>query len=279
VAAGAWGFTHVALVRRLHERGVPIDLIAGSSMGSMVGAYYCAMGLRGLDLLVERALRGDISRGAPPRHPLHGGGAAQGGGRPGAAADRRPAHPLPRRADGGGQRGGRGGAVGTARARRARQLLGAGDLRGHADRRPPLRRRLDEQPRAGGPGPGPRRGPGPGRQLYPAAGGPAPAPGRPRREVGRDQPLARITDFLASADLLLHRSGRRGGAAADVLYEITPKERPLAWARDFRKGRGDPGHGGARRAPGAGRGGAGRPLARPLQGGGSRDFFATKEAA
>lgn len=54
---GAWGYAHVALIRALHQRNVPIDMIAGCSFGSMVGSYYCTKGLAGLDTLVERANR------------------------------------------------------------------------------------------------------------------------------------------------------------------------------------------------------------------------------
>jgi predicted acylesterase/phospholipase RssA len=51
--SGAFGFAHVALINALEDRGVPIDLVAGSSSGSLMGAYYCALGRAGLDRLVE----------------------------------------------------------------------------------------------------------------------------------------------------------------------------------------------------------------------------------
>ncbi len=53
---GAWGYAHVALIRALHQRGVPIDLVTGASFGSVVGAYYAVDGLEGLDRLVERGM-------------------------------------------------------------------------------------------------------------------------------------------------------------------------------------------------------------------------------
>lgn len=50
---GAWGFAHVALIEALCAAGVPIDMIAGSSIGAVVGAFYCVDGLDGLRRLVE----------------------------------------------------------------------------------------------------------------------------------------------------------------------------------------------------------------------------------
>jgi predicted acylesterase/phospholipase RssA/CRP-like cAMP-binding protein len=48
----AWGFAHVALIRRMREAGIPIDMITGTSVGSMVGALYASRGLDGLDAFV-----------------------------------------------------------------------------------------------------------------------------------------------------------------------------------------------------------------------------------
>src|SRR5262249_42730924 len=39
---GAFSFVHVALIEGLLARQIPIDLVAGTSGGSLVGAYYCA---------------------------------------------------------------------------------------------------------------------------------------------------------------------------------------------------------------------------------------------
>jgi NTE family protein len=49
----AWGYAHVPLVRALAAAGIPIDLVAGVSMGSIVGAFYASQGLAGLDRLVD----------------------------------------------------------------------------------------------------------------------------------------------------------------------------------------------------------------------------------
>jgi len=40
---GAWGYAHVGLMRLLRQKGVPVDVVSGSSFGSLCGAYYCAL--------------------------------------------------------------------------------------------------------------------------------------------------------------------------------------------------------------------------------------------
>jgi predicted acylesterase/phospholipase RssA/CRP-like cAMP-binding protein len=54
---GAWGYAHVALIEELLARDIPIDIVAGVSFGSMVGAYYCAAGEEGLRKLVDAGPR------------------------------------------------------------------------------------------------------------------------------------------------------------------------------------------------------------------------------
>ncbi|GAB7388097.1 patatin-like phospholipase family protein [Bacillaceae bacterium] len=39
-AGGARGFAHVGVLKVLRRRGIPVDMIAGSSMGSLIGALY-----------------------------------------------------------------------------------------------------------------------------------------------------------------------------------------------------------------------------------------------
>ena len=51
-AGGARGWAHLGVLRRLGELGVPVDCVAGTSAGALVGAVYLA---RRLDLLVELA--------------------------------------------------------------------------------------------------------------------------------------------------------------------------------------------------------------------------------
>jgi NTE family protein len=48
---GAWGYAHCVLLRALVQAGIPIDVVAGSSFGSVVGAMYACHGLDGLDRL------------------------------------------------------------------------------------------------------------------------------------------------------------------------------------------------------------------------------------
>ncbi len=54
---GAWAYAHVALIEALESRGVPIDMVSGTSFGAVVGAYYCAAGLDGLAQLTRDARR------------------------------------------------------------------------------------------------------------------------------------------------------------------------------------------------------------------------------
>jgi NTE family protein len=54
---GAWGFYHVVVLRRLLQAGVPVDVVSSASMGSVVGAFFAARGLEGLDQLLEVATR------------------------------------------------------------------------------------------------------------------------------------------------------------------------------------------------------------------------------
>jgi NTE family protein len=41
-SGGAKGFAHIGVLKVLREHGVPIDFIAGSSIGAFIGAYYAA---------------------------------------------------------------------------------------------------------------------------------------------------------------------------------------------------------------------------------------------
>jgi NTE family protein len=54
----ARGFAHIGVLKVLESAGIPVDLIAGTSMGAVVGAFYCSgIGLR----MIER-LAGHIQR-------------------------------------------------------------------------------------------------------------------------------------------------------------------------------------------------------------------------
>ncbi len=53
-SGGTRGLAHVALLERLNAMNVDIDVITGSSMGSVIGALYCLYGLDGLmDRMME----------------------------------------------------------------------------------------------------------------------------------------------------------------------------------------------------------------------------------
>lgn len=41
-SGGARGFAHLGVIQALHENGIPIDVIAGSSMGALVAGFYAA---------------------------------------------------------------------------------------------------------------------------------------------------------------------------------------------------------------------------------------------
>ena len=59
---GSWGFTHIALIKALEAREVPIDYISGTSFGALVAGLYAAGGTGAL----ERLLRwSDKDPGAP----------------------------------------------------------------------------------------------------------------------------------------------------------------------------------------------------------------------
>ncbi|QRN95850.1 patatin-like phospholipase family protein [Archangium violaceum] len=58
---GAWGFYHYVILEELTRRKVPIDVITGSSIGSVMGAYYSVRGAAGLRLFRERCTQGQVS--------------------------------------------------------------------------------------------------------------------------------------------------------------------------------------------------------------------------
>ncbi|MBU8897130.1 patatin-like phospholipase family protein [Corallococcus sp. M34] len=54
-----WCYAHVTLLRRVLALGIPIDILAGTSMGSMMAAFYCVEGVDGLEHALESAGRLD----------------------------------------------------------------------------------------------------------------------------------------------------------------------------------------------------------------------------
>ena len=41
-SGGAKGFAHIGVIKVLREAGIPIHMIAGSSMGALIGTFYAA---------------------------------------------------------------------------------------------------------------------------------------------------------------------------------------------------------------------------------------------
>ena len=39
---GARGFAHIPVLELLEEEGIPVDMVIGTSAGSLIGGYYCA---------------------------------------------------------------------------------------------------------------------------------------------------------------------------------------------------------------------------------------------
>lgn len=234
---GAWGFTHIALLRKLHAQRIPIDLICGSSMGSVIGAYYCARGLDGVELLVERARSGEINRLV--RRALVSTAVVQRMverdlGTLMMMSSLSPRfHALLTDIDRGEDVVATSGSLALAvRASSSAPLLFAPTLIEG-------RRFVDGSMSNHVPADAARAF---GADLVLAAS--CYPRGRRKPALNRSRwcatwksldPLARLSDLFSSAHLLLQRSGRHGAAAADVLYEIAPHEAPLRWAMDYRK--------------------------------------------
>ena len=41
-SGGAKGIAHIGVIKELEKNGIPIDMIAGASIGAMVGGAYCS---------------------------------------------------------------------------------------------------------------------------------------------------------------------------------------------------------------------------------------------
>ncbi|XYH92658.1 cyclic nucleotide-binding domain-containing protein [Sorangium sp. So ce1128] len=70
----AWGYAHVALLRALHEAGIPIDMVAGTSIGAVVACAYGSRGLEGLDAMIKLGADFALWHAIAPitRKPLEG---------------------------------------------------------------------------------------------------------------------------------------------------------------------------------------------------------------
>ena len=70
---GARGLSHIGVIQRLEELGVPVDLVCGTSMGALVGGLW-SLGWNGrqLDSLARRIDWMGSFRDEPPHHKLIG---------------------------------------------------------------------------------------------------------------------------------------------------------------------------------------------------------------
>jgi len=50
---GAWGFAHVPLLQRLAALDIPIDVVSGTSAGSMAGVAFASQGLAGVQRIID----------------------------------------------------------------------------------------------------------------------------------------------------------------------------------------------------------------------------------
>ena len=52
-SGAARGFAHIGILRALQAEGIPIDCVAGTSMGAIVGAVYAAGALPAMEKMPE----------------------------------------------------------------------------------------------------------------------------------------------------------------------------------------------------------------------------------
>lgn len=70
----ARGFAHIGVLKVFEEANVPVDVVAGTSMGAVVGAFYCSgMGLRMLERLSAHVRRNQWLDWTFPRRGLVAG--------------------------------------------------------------------------------------------------------------------------------------------------------------------------------------------------------------
>jgi NTE family protein len=70
----ARGFAHIGVLKVLENAGIPVDLVAGTSMGAVIGAFYCSgIGLRMLERLAGHIQRSHWMDWTFPRMGLAAG--------------------------------------------------------------------------------------------------------------------------------------------------------------------------------------------------------------
>ncbi len=59
---GARGFAHIGVIKALKEAGIPIDMVVGTSMGALVGSFYCSgVEIEEIEKISEQIDWGDVS--------------------------------------------------------------------------------------------------------------------------------------------------------------------------------------------------------------------------
>ncbi|MCP3105014.1 patatin-like phospholipase family protein [Myxococcus sp. K15C18031901] len=242
---GVWGFYHVHILRWLVAHGVPVDFVSSSSMGSLVGAYFCGTaldgrdGLEGLAWLEERAMGRQLSLAAAAAfvttYSLERFVAKDLGD---VSLEELPIRFLPVTTD-----LTSGDCVALERGPVARAVRASGSAPGiWAPTMVPPARYVD----------------GAFTSMVPAsvlvnAGadlvfssnifpfGPRETAWTPDSRMGRFlaglDPVARVLDLVASGVLLLHRNGDAESLMADVSYDIQSADAPLLTAMEFTKAR------------------------------------------
>lgn len=66
---GAKGLVHIGVIKALEEANIPIDFIAGTSMGALVGGWYAATGnIRFLENIFLKIKKGDLISHSPAKN-------------------------------------------------------------------------------------------------------------------------------------------------------------------------------------------------------------------
>ncbi len=63
----ARGIAHIGVLRVLREAGIPVDVVSGTSVGALIGTFYCAgTPLEAMEQLAHETTFADFGRWTPP---------------------------------------------------------------------------------------------------------------------------------------------------------------------------------------------------------------------